>query len=97
MLVDFPISGLLICYGPLFLMIAGFIAYAVITDANARRTYLRRLDKRAEDERPPLEPLEVTKPVSAETPAGLEVELLPDRDEDERSPGAATMASGAAG
>jgi hypothetical protein len=96
MLTDFPVSGFLICYGPLFVMIAGFIAYAVITDANARRTYLRRMDKRAEDERPPLAPLEVTEPVRTETPAGLEVALLPDRDEDDKSSDAA-MASGAAG
>lgn len=95
MLADFPLSGFAICYGPLLLMIGGFIAYAVITDAHARRTYLRRLDKRAEDERPPLEALPVTKRTETETPAGMEVVIMPDDDED-RS-GHVAAAGGAAG
>lgn len=101
MLADFPLSGFAICYGPLFLMIAGFIAFAVLTDANARRTYLRRLDPRAESERPPLEPLPITKPVEAETPAGLKVVMLPedavDAAEDDAAALGGAAASGAAG
>lgn len=77
MLENFPLSGSAICYGPLALVILGFIAFAIITDAHARRTYLRRLDPRPEIERFPDTPLPVDKPVVAETPAGLTVTLTP--------------------
>lgn len=77
MLENFPISGFAICYGPLALVILGFIAFAVITDAHARRTYLRRMDPRPESERFPDKPLTVDKPVVAETPAGFTVTLQP--------------------
>jgi len=77
MLENFPLSGFAICYGPLALVILGFIAFAIVTDAQARRTYLRRLDPRPEIERLPDTPLAVDKPVVAETPAGLTVTLMP--------------------
>ena len=77
MLENFPLSGFAICYGPLALVILGFIAFAVITDAHARRTYLRRLDPRPEIERYPDAPLTVDKAVVAETPAGFTVTLQP--------------------
>lgn len=74
----YPISGLAICYGPLFLTIAGFIAYAVITDAHARRTYLRRMDMRDEFEKEPDTPIAVERRVNTETPAGMSVSIVPD-------------------
>ncbi len=78
MLENFPLSGFAIGYGPLAILIIGFIVFAAMTDAHARRTYLRRLDPRAEDQRPPLEPLPVTAVVNTETPTGMPVTLMPD-------------------
>lgn len=77
MLENFPLSGFAICYGPLALVIIGFITFAVITDAHARRTYLRRLDPRPEVERLPDAPIPVDKPTTAQTPAGAVVTLMP--------------------
>jgi hypothetical protein len=77
MLENFPLSGFAICYGPLALTIALFIFFAVRTDADARRAYLRRLDPRPEAERTDEPPIEITAPVQAETPAGMRVTLLP--------------------
>lgn len=45
------LSSVLLCYGPLALVIGGFILFAALTDANARSKYLRRLDPRPEKER----------------------------------------------
>lgn len=78
MLENFPLSGFFVGYGPLFVLIVGFITFAAMTDAHARRTYLRRLDPRAEHERPALEPLPVTMTIHTETPAGMSVTLVPD-------------------
>jgi hypothetical protein len=78
MLENFPLSGFAIGYGPLAILLIGFITFAVMTDAHARRSYLRRLDPRAEDQRPPLEPLPVTAVVNTETPTGMPVTLMPD-------------------
>ncbi|MCB0062982.1 MAG: hypothetical protein KDE19_12740, partial [Caldilineaceae bacterium] len=78
MLENFPLSGFFVGYGPLLVLIIGFITFAARTDAHARRSYLRRLDPRAEDERGPLDPLPVTSPVHTETPAGSAVTLMPD-------------------
>lgn len=36
-----PLSGYLVCFIPLALVILGFIASAVVTDRHARRAYLR--------------------------------------------------------
>jgi hypothetical protein len=47
---DFPLNALAFCYGPLAVMIIGFIAFAVLSDAHSRRTYLRVMDPRPEDE-----------------------------------------------
>lgn len=70
---ELELQPFLLCYFPLFIVILGFIAYAVVTDANARRTYLRRTDMRPELEQlampggaPP-----VNVPAQAETPTGL--------------------------
>jgi hypothetical protein len=76
MLENIPISGYAICYGPLALTLLLFVLFASRTDAHARRTYLRRLDLRPESERND-SPLEVTRLVHAETPAGMRVSLAP--------------------
>lgn len=76
-MLDIPVDALLICYGPLFLTIVGFVLFAALTDGDARRTYLRRLDMRPEDEAPEvLEPV-ITKRVTAQTPSGARVTLVP--------------------
>lgn len=77
MLENFPLSGFAICYGPLALVIIGFITFAVLTDAHARRTYLRRLDPRTEAERLPDTPVAIDRTIRAETPAGIPVTLTP--------------------
>ncbi len=77
MLENMPLSGYAFCYGPLALVILGFIVFASITDAHARRTYLRRLDPRPETERPDDMPFEVTRSVRAQTPAGMPVTIEP--------------------
>lgn len=70
------LSGYVLCYGPLALVILGFIAFAMITDAKARATYLRRLDTRPEAERVDT-PVQRTQPIDAITPAGISVRLVP--------------------
>lgn len=77
MLENIPLSGYAICYGPLLLTIVGFIVFAVLTDADARRSYLRRMDPRPESERREDQPLPVDKPTNAETPSGSRVTILP--------------------
>ena len=74
------ISGLLICYGPLAVTIIGFIAFAAMTDVDARRTYLRRMDLRTEDEMPEVLPPVITEPIEAETPSGARVRVIPPTD-----------------
>ena len=74
MLEYFSISGFALCYAPLALMIIGFITFAGITDAHARRSYLRNMDTRPEHERGD-ESSAVTQPIRAETPAGMGVTL----------------------
>jgi hypothetical protein len=68
MFADFQYSGLVLCYGPLALIIVGFIASAFLSDKHARRTYLR---KRGESG------TAVQKEVVAQTPAGMVVKLTP--------------------
>lgn len=73
---DIPISALLVCYGPLFLTVVGFIVFAFLTDVNARRSYLRRnagLDAGGKVQAPPV----LTRAVTAETPAGGRVTIRP--------------------
>jgi predicted flap endonuclease-1-like 5' DNA nuclease len=78
MIIDLPISAFTMCYGPLALIILGFIGFAFLTDADARRTYLRDLDTRPDDEREPLTELPaVTQQIDAKVPAGGRVRLLP--------------------
>ena len=72
------LSGYVLCYGPLALIILGFIAFAMVTDANARRTYLRRLDPRPEKERVDEGPIARTQPVEALTPSGVSVRIMPE-------------------
>jgi len=81
---DFPISALAICYGPLALMIIGFIAFAAITDSDATATYLRRMDDRPEDEQPPRDFVTVSEARATRTPSGSPVSLRPQLTEGER-------------
>lgn len=77
MLENMPLSAYGVCYGPLALIILGFIVFASLTDAHARRTYLRRMDPRPESERPDDAPIAVTSAVRAQTPAGASVSFAP--------------------
>jgi len=70
------LSGILLCYGPLALVVFGFIAFALITDKISTRTYLRNMDPRPEDECD--EPVVVKAPVQGITPSGLVVAVTPD-------------------
>jgi predicted flap endonuclease-1-like 5' DNA nuclease len=67
--MDIPLNAYLICYGPLAVTVLGFILFAVLTDLDARRTYLRRIPGRP--------PRDESKRLDAETPAGDPVSLLP--------------------
>jgi predicted flap endonuclease-1-like 5' DNA nuclease len=58
-----PLNGLVFCYGSLLLTVGGFIVFAVLTDLDARRTYLRTS----------LNVPEPPKPYAAMTPARDEV------------------------
>lgn len=78
MLADYGLSGVLLCYGPLALVIVGFIGFAIVTDRNARSGYLRRLDPRDDEERGEVEPVVVTKEMYAVTPGGMMVGFQPD-------------------
>jgi predicted flap endonuclease-1-like 5' DNA nuclease len=64
-----PLTAYALCYGPLALTVLGFIFFAVLTDLNARRTYLRTGIKDG------VEPGK--KGVDVETPAGPYVSILP--------------------
>lgn len=75
---ELMLSGYVLCYGPLALVILGFIAFAMFTDGKARRTYLRRLDPRPEAARVDEGPVTVTQPMQVITPTGASVRLLPD-------------------
>jgi len=77
MFADYQFSGLLLCYGPLALIILSFIAFAILTDSNARRLYLRRADPRPESERMGASPTVVDREIVAQTPAGMTVQLTP--------------------
>jgi predicted flap endonuclease-1-like 5' DNA nuclease len=59
-------------------VILGFIAFAMITDAQARSTYLRRLDTRPEAERVDEGPVPVTQSMRVMTPSGASVDLVQD-------------------
>ena len=75
-----PLSAYALCYGPLALTIIGFIAFAYMTDVDARRTYLRDMDKRGDDELSP-EEIEAKrertegKKFTAEVPSGDKVTI----------------------
>jgi hypothetical protein len=76
MLENVPFSAYTLCYGPLAITVIGFIIFAALTDINARRPYLRRLDMRPEDERE-YTPPNIDRVIKAETPTGTKVELRP--------------------
>lgn len=83
-LQDFPISALAICYGPLALMIIGFIGFALLTDADATATYLRRMDPRPEDEQKARDFISISKAQATRTPSGAPVSLRPQLPEGEK-------------
>lgn len=83
MLESVPLSGYAICYGPLALTILGFILFAALTDAHARRTYLRRMDPRPDSERSGLEPVQREAVLRSETPVGTKVVIDPNAEGDE--------------
>lgn len=70
-LQDVPLSALLLCYGPLLLTVGGFILFAAATDANARRTYLRRKPGSENGANA------ITRTINVETPAGVPLTLRP--------------------
>lgn len=76
-LENIPLSGYALCYGPLAVIIIGFIIFAAMTDADARRPYLRQTDPRPESERVSDPIVEVTAPMTAETPGGGRVTIMP--------------------
>lgn len=79
MFEQMPYSGLMLCYGPLALIFLGFVISAARTDKHARRLYLRRLDPRADNERPDSAAVKRDQPVTAQTPAGMTVTLTADK------------------
>lgn len=91
MFQEMQYSGILLCYGPLLLVIGSFIAFAALGDKNARRTYLRRIDMRPDSDVDEVKPVAIGGPVKAVTPAGLPVAMEPE----EVAPEAATSTAGA--
>jgi hypothetical protein len=75
-LQDVPVNALLICYGPLILTILGFVLFAVLTDRNARRTYLRR-SLGPQDKRLAEQVRTRKRPLTVETPAGSVMTVQP--------------------
>ncbi len=84
MLFDFPISAIALCYAPLAIMILGFIGFAIMTDADARRTYLRDMDPRIDDDLTTADVLakrKTDRTLEAETPSGSRVMVKPESAE----------------
>ena len=77
MFQELPLSGVILCYGPLLLVVGGFIAFAYYTDSLARKPYLRNLDPRSDAERPVVTPIGVVSDTATITPAGFKVILQP--------------------
>ncbi|MEM9953269.1 MAG: hypothetical protein AAF846_16810 [Chloroflexota bacterium] len=71
------IEYILICYGPLALIIIGFLIAAAATDVDVRRTYLRNMDLRPEDERPEIPEPTLTERTVAYTPSRSKVIIDP--------------------
>lgn len=67
--MDIPLNAYLICYGPLAVTVLGFILFAVLTDVDSRRTYLRLIPGRT--------PRDESERLDAETPAGDFVSIVP--------------------
>lgn len=84
MFFDIPLSAYLICFGPLALTIFGFILFALRTDVDARRTYLRNMDLRTDEERGDEEPKRptVTRRFEAETPANTRITFNPPNEDE---------------
>jgi predicted flap endonuclease-1-like 5' DNA nuclease len=81
MFIDIPIGAIALCYAPLGIMILGFIGFAVLTDADARRTYLRDMDVRTDAELTPEDMMAKRKPnrtLEAEIPSGSRVMIKPE-------------------
>jgi predicted flap endonuclease-1-like 5' DNA nuclease len=74
---ELQFSAVVLCYGPLVLVVGGIIAFAILTDRQATRTYLRNLDPRSDRERGPATRVDVDKPTVAATPAGYTVAIQP--------------------
>ncbi|MGJ3239662.1 MAG: hypothetical protein ACFE0Q_13210 [Anaerolineae bacterium] len=75
------IEYILICYGPLALIVIGFILAAAATDADSRRAYLRNMDIRSEDQRPEIPEPTITERTVAYTPSRSRVILVPPDEE----------------
>ncbi len=78
MFEELQLSSLVLCYGPLLLVVGGFIAFAIYTDGLARKTYLRNTDPRPDDEREHTEPIVHSHEMVAATPSGFLVAIEPD-------------------
>lgn len=78
-------SGVVLCYGPLALIIIGFIAFAILTDSNARSTYLRRMAGKSA----------TNAPVNTVTPSGLKVTIKPEAVVESAPPAAPVKAAAA--
>lgn len=74
---ELQFSSILLCYGPLLLVVGGFIAFAALTDRHARRTYLRNLNQRVDEERSDAVVAPPRRPITVQTPAGYAVTLEP--------------------
>lgn len=74
---ELQFSAVVLCYGPLLLVVGGIIAFAILTDRQATRTYLRNLDPRSDRERGPATRVDVDEPTVAATPAGYTVAIQP--------------------
>lgn len=77
MLEGIPLTAYAFCYGPLLLTVLGFIVFAALTDVDARRSYLRNLDPRGEDEKPEDEATVIDREIRTETPSGVRVTVKP--------------------
>jgi predicted flap endonuclease-1-like 5' DNA nuclease len=89
MYINIPIEAIALCYAPLGIMILGFIAFATMTDMDARRTYLRDMDTRTDEELTPADVLGKRKPnrtLEAETPSGSRVMIQPESAEKKAEP-----------
>jgi predicted flap endonuclease-1-like 5' DNA nuclease len=98
MFIDVPISAIALCYAPLGIMILGFIGFATLTDFDARRTYLRDMDPRTDEELTPEDYMAKRKPnrtLEAEIPSGSRVMITPETEKKAEPSVAAGTVTGA--